>query len=330
MTRTVGNQFEFNLIELLPLAPTYQRSQELLTAYNPKTREYTVAVQNYPGVGIDTYFVVSISNDVTSATSIHSNIIIGHPDGQPGNVGTKTLTKILIDKDDRTVALFNDGSLHLIDIPGKAYTQVSNILTPAKDIVPATTQVTKAHLVVDTKLKSLIYDQLSNQAYIVVTDMSSSPYQVASPVAIQPYSKLNGAEAPIAAHQVTDPNTGISQFAVIFAGNFDRLMWVDETTGKQTDIIDDMYGDATGTGADLTCDEGTKDCDTEWSTSAYDPVSNIVYIQAHAVQDDDSSETMIYGVQFLANKVTKVYYPYLDPLVDMNFGYSGYQWVTFQ
>jgi len=49
-----------------------------------------------------------------------------------------------------------------------------------------------------------------------------------------------------------------------------------------------------------------------------------LYFQTHYVQEDMST-TYIFGMEFSENKVTHTYYPYVNPEVQMTFGYSGYQ-----
>ena len=51
---------ELQLVQLPPLAPTFQRNQPVFTDYDSATRTFTVGVQNYPSNGVDTFFQVAI------------------------------------------------------------------------------------------------------------------------------------------------------------------------------------------------------------------------------------------------------------------------------
>ena len=324
--RQVDVQFEYNLIELLPLAPTSQRSANLLTAFNPSNREYSVAVQDYPVVGVDSFFVVSISDDVTSAKSIYSNIILAHPDATPGNPGKMVLSRLLLDQNGKHLALFKDGSLYRLDLATKSFTLLANINAGG---VNSGAVVTDAHIVVDGVLKSMFYNSVLDKSYVVLTDLTKSTVAVGAPVEVVPYIASSHFETPISAFQITDPNTKVSKFAVMFAGSFDQFMWVDEKTGMQEEIVYDLTNQSEGTPSALECYTSTKDCETQWLTSAYNPATNKVYFPTHQ-QAGGTSTTYIYELQFLENHITSIYYPYIDPDVMMNFGYSGYQWVSFK
>lgn len=324
--RQINVQWEFNLIELLPLAPTDQRSSNLWTAYNPANRQFTVAVQDYPSEGVDAFFVVQINDDVTSATAIHSNVLLAHPDAIAGNPGKMALSRVMLDQNGDHLVLFNDGTLHKLSLTDRSYTRVANLRDSAA--LPLTAAITPAHIVNNGILKSVFFDSGAEVSYLVLTDMNKMT--VGKAVPIQHYMHMPGNVRPIAAHQIVDVNNNVSKLAVMFAGNYDQIMWVDETTGEQTEIIPDIANRAEGaTGVGFMCQASTKDCDTLWLTNAYNPTSNKLYFQAHVTDENDISTLFIYELQFLQNKVTKIYYPYVDPDVNMNFGYSGYQWVHF-
>lgn len=326
--RQVNVQYEFQLAELLPLAPTAQRSSNLWTAYHPPSRVFTVAVQDYPGVGLDTFFQVTINADVTAAQVKVSNVIMGHPDGVPGNPGSLTLQRVVADNDGQILVLFSDGSLHRVDFAQRSYAKVADVLggsiTSDDKLV-----LTVAH-VVDTAsnaLKSIAYAPATSLYYVVSTDLST--FAVSTPVQLVPAKGKLGPMSIIAAHMMLEPNTNVRQLAVVYAGSFDWIAWVNEATGEQTELVSDLYEASSTSPCEFECYEGAKDCDTKWATSAYDGATNTLYFQTHQVEGDLSS-AYIYQVQFLQNRATKVFSPYVQPDVLMTFGYSGYQWVSFQ
>lgn len=51
--RKVGVDYTFDLAELLPLAPTAQRSGYLRTSFDASNRIFTVAAADYPEAGVD-------------------------------------------------------------------------------------------------------------------------------------------------------------------------------------------------------------------------------------------------------------------------------------
>jgi hypothetical protein len=320
--RQVGVPFQYQLTNLLPLAPTSERSGNIWSAYNPANREYTVAVQNYPQIGMDTFFTVTISDDVTSAKSVLSNIIVGHPDGSAGNPGSLTLVKIMYCPEGRHLALFSDGSLHRLDLSTKTYQPITNVKSAD---LPLSAAVTNAALLDGTTLKVVLYDATASSSYLARADIESK--EVFPALKIQPIKGALGAESPIAAHKTIDPNDGSSKFTVIYAGNFDQILDVDETTGVQTAVVSDLTNDANG-GVPIRfeCNPDTKDCDTVWATSCYDPKTYSLYYQIHVADDTDA--IYMYNTMYYLNKASKKYYPVTNPSVTMTFGFSSYQWVT--
>lgn len=324
IVRQVGVQFEYQLLELLPLAPTEQRSNNLWTAYNPNNREYTVAVEDYPNPGMDTFFTATISSDVTSAKAVISNAIIGHPDASVGAPGNMHLRKILYCPEGHHLALFDDGSLHHLDIASGTYKQIANVKTSGL----ASLTMTNAHVVDGSILKSILYDSVNYVSYLAKTDIESGA--VSSAVQIQQIRGSLGNEKPIAAHMTLDPNAKVNKLTLIFAGNFDQITYVDETTGVQTPLTANLADDTNnGIPVEFQCNTATKDCDTLWSTTAYDAKNNALYFQTHEVSDDTST-TYIYNSKYYTSKLSPDAYPVFNPSVTMTFGYSGYQWVSIE
>jgi hypothetical protein len=323
--RKVGEEFEFTLAELLPFAPTDQRSQNVWTAYNPANRHYTVAVQDYPGTGLDTFFVVEINEDITSATPVISNVVVGHPDGKVGDAGKMTLSKIFLDAAGNTVVLFEDGSLYSLDLATKSYVLLANIHSGGSLKEPVS--ITKAQILENNILRSVLYDSKNYVSYLVRTDLSTSPPTVSAPLQLQPLRGTFAPETPFAAHFIVDPNTKVSNLAILYHGNFDQILAVDETTGVQTEIMNDVNADQP-VPIEFQCDAPVKECDYLWSTTAYDPASNKIYFQIHQVTDE-SNLAYIYNVAYYENRATEKWYPIADPNVQMTFGYYGYQFINF-
>lgn len=325
--RHVGEEFEYILAELLPLAPTAQRSMEMVTAYDSATRLYTITAINYPGAGVDSYWQVVISDDVTTATPVVQYKMVAHPDATPGNPGSMKLVRVMNHPSGQTMVLFDDGSLHTIDVgTATTYTKIGNIKDSSSGIEAI--QMTRAHVVDGTNLKSILMNE-RKQSYLVVSDLTAVPAKVSAPLLLKEIPGEPGSESPISAHMMySGPNTE-AKLGLIVAGNFDQIVFVDETTGEQSPIINSLTDQPYP--AVLECYESTKDCDG-WTTSTYDPVSGVLYFQAHAV--DSSSETTttaVYGVQWVENHITKTWFPVINMLVwPMSFGFMGYQYVAFK
>jgi hypothetical protein len=275
---------------------------------------------------MDTFFTSTISGDVTSAKPVISNAIIGHPDASVGNPGSMTLRKILYCPQGHHLALFEDGSLHHLDLASQTYKLIANI----KPAGMAGLTMTNAHVMDGSILKSVFYDSSKYISYLVKTDISQGT--VSEAVEIQQIKGMLGNEKPIAAHMTLEPNSQTNKFTLIYAGNFDQIMYVDENTGVQTVVSSNLAEDSNGGPIEFQCTTSTKDCDTLWSTTAYDAKNNALYFQTHQLEgsDDLDSITYIYNAQFYQNKATQQYYPVYNPSVQMTFGFSGYQWVSIE
>jgi hypothetical protein len=54
--RKVGVEYQYDLAELLPLAPTNYRSGDLRTTYDASTRVFSVVAADYPEKGVDAFW----------------------------------------------------------------------------------------------------------------------------------------------------------------------------------------------------------------------------------------------------------------------------------
>lgn len=247
----------------------------LVTAYDPSARIYTVAAQSYPNVGLDTFFSAKLSGDLTSAAWINTNIIVAHPDTAPNNEGSMKMVRFFkspVGGD--YLVTFSNGIVATLDLSAKKYTTLTQINMGAGSVLTA--EQTFAHVLDGNVLKSIIYDPRGNNgdgaSYLIATDLSVSPAKPSAPLLLQfPKSGSSGAFCrPINAHVITDGTASGVQLAVIFGGNFDMIMSVDETTGLMgNNIIPDMAsGNGVSIPQELYCNTGTKDCDY-WTNSAY-------------------------------------------------------------
>ena len=179
-------------------------------------------------------------------------------------------------------------------------------------------------------LKSFLTSQDETKSYLVTFDLSTN--KATAPVVLQPVQGGGkGYEIPTNAHIIDDgQGTGTNVLALIMAGQFDQIIQVDETTGAQNPLI---FSITEGTDineefpAILYCDENTKDCDM-WTTSAYDPTTKQIYIQAHYIDPEDVYWTMIYKQNWLEYTAQDGMFAFFSPVCYMDFGYHGYQFVT--
>lgn len=313
---------ETQLVEFLPLAPTWQRNPKIFTDYDAASRVYTVAVQSYPSEGMDTFFTASVAGDMSSAKKLLDNVIVAHPDATVNHPGSMTLIRVFDSPDPNggVVAIFSDGSVYNLDLTSKKYTLIANIKS---DPSVKATVVSNAQVFDGTVLKAFLVQSNELKSFLVTVDVSTGV--VTAPVTLLPVQGGgSGTELPVNAH-IIDNGQGTNILAVIMAGQFDQIIQVDEKVGTQTPIIfsitqaNEMYPTM------LTCDTNTKDCDTVWTTSAYDPVAKQLMVQAHYIDDQGVYWTSIY-YQYWLNQVAGTF-AYWDPVTLMNFGYSGYQYV---
>lgn len=298
----------------------------IFTDYIDSSRIYLVGVQSYPGPGVDTFFTALISDNISVATVLMNNVIVGHPDTAPNDPGHMTLIRAFHSpvSTGLLVTVFDDGTVWNLDLSTKVYTKLATLKS---DSSIAATQVTNAMVFDGAVLKAFLVDQQHLQSYFVTVDLSLSPITVSSPLKLLPVQGGGeGYELPVNAH-IIDNGYGKNILAVIMAGSFDQIIEVDEAVGTQTPIIFNMYDADTTAPALLYCDYGTKDCDTVWTTSAYDPVGKQLYIQAHR-DEDGIYYTTIYSQYYYQQKSGT--WPYFSPIVQMKFGYSGYQFVKLK
>lgn len=309
---------EYILQELLPLAPTDERSMKLLTSFDIVSRYVTVVAADYPVEGVDSFWVSKVSDDITSTSPIYSYVMVPHPDATPGADGSMHLLKVNTVPGGITFALFNDGSLYQIDLKNQKYVSLGgSILSAATEKLA----VTSAHVVDGNTLKSFATD-VHGTNYLIHTDISVNPVKVTAPLKVSPIPGQLGQDSPMDAHMFTIPDGKSSpQLLLTSHGNFDTFVFVDETTGASTSIIPNL---ADGNSpAQFMCMESTKDCDM-WQTSSYDPITSTVYFQAH-----DLDQTLgMYSMAFYSG-LTGYYGLTNVQIWPFQFGYAAFQFVSF-
>lgn len=316
----VNTTYQYVLQELLPLAPTVERSMNVLTAYDTTSRTITVAACDYPGQGIDSFWVSTVSSDIESATPVYSNIMIPHPDASINNPGSIRLVRIISVSSSSVIALFSDNSVCSIDLINQKYT----VLAKLSDKYALTT----AHVVDGTVLKSFLQNEVTNRVYLVTTDLSVSPIAPSDPIEVAPIAGMTGLEVPFESHIVQSSPDSETELLLLWHGEFDSITTVDEATGTATAIFASMS--EFNEPAEFFCDAGTKDCDM-WMMSSYDSVSRALYFQAHTAEGDDEVSASIYKMNYVENHITKEWFPIANvAMAFMQFGYSGMQFVNFE
>jgi len=327
--RQIGVEFQYDLSEALPLAPTAQRSFLSYTTFDASSRIYTAVATDYPEEGIDSYWQVQINGAVNGSTPIVSNVMVPHPDASPNNPGTMTLMNLKQLSDSRILAVFMDGSVHTLDLTNQKYNKVASLIpsgASASDMI-----LTNAHAVDGVKLKSFLVDA-KQKSYLVVTDFSVSPATVTQPLYVTPIPGQPGKEIPLYSLMMPKGTSDATPQLVLFMhGNFDSVSYVDETTGLQTPLFASLSDDMVTTPSFIYCDQNTKDCDL-WNTIAYDPVGNNIYFQSHTSDsDEDVPEANIMEIAWTQSAIDKDYYPVVWSVNQpMQFGYMAFQWVSFE
>lgn len=327
--RTVGDEFQWVLQELLPLAPTSQRSMRVYTSFDEATRTYTVSAADYPAAGIDSFWVSTISDDVLSTTPVMSNVMIPHPDTSPNNPGSISLSGIFT-MGTQSVAVFNCGGVHLVDIKGQKYSKVASLLDGVTDATKTYT-ITNAHVIEGQVLKSFIKDA-NDDSFLVTVDLSVSPAKVSAPLKIQRIQGQLGSSTPMNAFQYSVQAEGVpptpAQLMVQAHGNFDTLAFINESTGEQTPIVSNMADSQVPN--TFICASDTKDCDM-WQTAAVDSTTGRFYFQSHVIVGDDTSDCAMLDMFYVTSKIDPAPYPVVNPAMDpMQFGYMGYQYVQIK
>jgi len=329
--RYLQTDFEYFLQEALPLAPTAQRSFDTHTAYDPVARKFTLIAADHPVGGVDSIWESTIGDAVNLTTPITTNLMIAHPDTAPNNPGSMKLARILSGPEGRTIAMYTDGSIHELDIKGKQYSKLGSLFEKAPFASTAT--MTDAHVVDGNVIKSFVKDGDLN-VYMIKTTISASGISVSEPLFIKSIRSINiKVETPIAAHMVSTHDGEEPRLLLLLASmqddvGFDSFFFVDESSGQLESVVDNlMQGN---TPSLLTCFVSLKECDY-WRTSAYDADKHIVYFQAHTIDAAGIETVAIMKLEWSLNHITGKYIPLVNVVQwPMNFGYSGYQYVTMK
>jgi len=319
---SMADQFEYQLFEDLPPAPQEMRQFQTYTSWHEASRQIYSVAADYPYEGQDSHWVQKVNGAANESTPVYTNLIIPHP-----NVDNchQVLTRALYRDDGSLFQIFNDGMISTLDLSTKTHTIVGNIYTSADFIGPTNTD---AHVFDGNVLKSFIRDEAGN-IFLVNTDTSVSPFTYSDPVQLK--MTMNGFYKPIAAHMMNTNDAMPLSLAVVLSGTFDQLQFVNEETGELDGMINNMMDVSTDFPVDLICNTHNYDCDM-WRTSAFDAKNHLLYIQTHVLDSGGGGEATaslaMMKIGFTQDLQGK-WYPYINEAMSpMNFGYSGYNYVT--
>jgi hypothetical protein len=249
--------FEYLLSEILPLAPTAQRSFHTYTAYDDATREFNVLATDYPIDGVDAVWVADV-NDYANATTVKTSyVLIPHPGTSPNSGGGQAkLARLMLapssSKGGRRIAIFRDGNIYDLDITSQKYTAIGTLFEKAGQTIGL--DVTDAHVFDGFILKSFLYDA-QGVTYLVHTDFTSGTPVVSEPLIVK---ATDYNIKPIAAHMLSRFQGDTPKLTVLSTGKFDQVNFVDEVTGEQTNIYSNLYDAILGI---FSCNEDVKECD---------------------------------------------------------------------
>jgi hypothetical protein len=251
--------FEYLLSEVLPLAPTAQRSFHTYTTYDDATREMNVMATDYPIDGVDAYWVADVNDYVNATTLKTTYVLVPHPGTSPNSGGGGLVARFLLapstSKGGRRIVIFRDGCIHDVDLTSQKYTKIGSLFDQAD--AAAVYDVTDAHVFDGYILKSFIIDA-QGVSYLVHTDFSSGSPVVSAPLQIQFLQGMTNNLRPIAAHMISRFDGDPARLVVINTGSFDQVNFVDEVTGEQEYIFSNLYAENMGI---FMCNEDLKECD---------------------------------------------------------------------
>jgi hypothetical protein len=316
-------QFEYVLNENIPLGPTSERGFETYSAYSEGSRSYASIAADYPVAGVDSFWVHTINDYANATTPVYTNVLLAHPDASPDHPGNTALSRVLYGPKDALYAVFKDGGIHEVNLETNQYTKVGSIT----DHLSFAATVTYAQVIDGDILKSFVMDKDQN-AYLIRANLAASPVTVQEPLKINYIKGKEFYNTPINALMTSSNDAMPETLTVVLTGNFDQIDWVNEETGDLTEVVGNMM-EATSPSL-IACYESTKDCDY-WRTSSYDRKNHLIYIQAHTVDADGTQTESMMKLGWTQSKIDGEWYAYVNTAMwPMNFGYSGYQYVTIK
>jgi len=327
----LGEEFEYQLYEDLPLGTTDTRSFQTYTAYHEKSRSMYSCAADYPNIGFDTHWVQTVNAAVNGTTPVVTNVVIAHPAGTTATTAsTITVQRSMYRDDGSLFVIFNDGTFTSLDLDSQKHTVIGNLMTGIEGLGQYP-MMSDAHVFDGNLLKSFFQDE-TGWPFLVVTDTSVTPFTQTTPVKINLYKGMTVVK-PIAAHMMsTNPDMPLT-LAIVLSGQFDSVMFVNEATGDfvyEESGIPSLWDFTTGILSSLECYEVTKDCDY-WRTSSYDPVNRALFIQSHIydpANEDLPPSLAMMKLGWTQSHINGKWYPYYNEAQwIMNFGYSGYEYV---
>ena len=320
-----------NDVNLQTLVPAGPFDFEVFTTYCPKSRTFFTLAADFPTKGKMTVWSSTLNGDVTVATPVVKGLEMTYPQSTspaPLNVNKLRVNRLLMGPDGLLLT-FTNGEVHQLDITGAGSFKL------LFGIIPAADQLSVQHPYVTW---GQVYDNESNNLYsfvfsasnvfLVTVDMSTGATTSVGPLDMpgsQNESTGFSPETVINAHMIKlQDGTNNLMFGMesLYSVGFDEWNFVNTTSGKLLGPITSMQDDY------LYLECQPMNCD-KLRNSAYDPVGNVLYFQGHYETQNDFYITLA-SVGFVVNAAGKQSY-YLQPntLANINFGYTGMQFVQF-
>lgn len=262
--------------QLLPEGVSAERSFEVFTAYNGKSRNYLVVASGYPRVDAGTFWLSNLNNDVTVATPIFKEVTVSYPISSapyPLNYARLVLNRVHITPDDRILVTFNNGEVHVLDLASKTFKKVFSTIPDSELLSNSYPHATWSETI-DTETNSLwsIVRQ-GTKAFAVNTKLDD--YTVGKWL---PLTQVQGI------HEEFSPDTFINAHMVQVQGaptrlvimieslddvGFDEIVYVNTETGE----LENLYANLMEYDILLYC-QNNLECDKK-RVSAYDPVKQV-------------------------------------------------------
>jgi hypothetical protein len=313
------------LIELLPEAPISTRSFETFTSFNEATRELVTVGADYPRTASATFWTSKLANDLSSATaSAVNNVEIAYPAATspfPLNVLHLKLTRIFHSADGTLFGVYENGEIHIIDLVNKQSKMVVRMTSDDRLLGVEYPTATWAHAYdPDTNTLSSVFMGGVN-AYYVQTNLAtmkvSDWVQMAMP---QGANSGFSPETFVNAHIMKPYPGASSEFVVLLESfaelGFDQINYVNVTSGQMIPWEFNLmeYNIEFSCGNVMECDKKRN--------SAWDPVGQMLYFQAHDATDKTS---LLNRMGWTTSVLDSSYYPYVNPALDpFTFGNGGF------
>jgi len=320
-----------NDVNLQTLLPVLDDSHEVFTAFDNDTRSFYVLVDGYPEATSATVWVSTLSADASDATPVHTAVEIVYPAASspaPLDVIVQKVARILISSDGPLV-VFKTGEVHDLDVAGKQFKKRLALISG--DLLYGVTHpyATSAQ-VVDSETETLhSFIFAASEVYLVSTDLRTNTVgNYVGPLTMPGTQDITTGFSPetlINAHMIKlkdGSNSLLLTMESLDSVGFDELNFVNITSGELLGPEYNLMED------DLLLSCGEYNCD-KWRVSCYDPDSQVLYLQGH-YNPDEVPQISLAALVYTTNHLTGKDYWVVNPQVEnLNFGYTGFQWVPF-